>query len=96
MVPLALLNEGERGVIERIIFNERDSKNLEEPLCEEGCFFCKGKRRGNNRIKTLGFTIGQVVEVRLNQQGQPLLVQLENTQIALSRKLAMKIYVKKL
>lgn len=97
MIPLALLNEGERAIIKKINNLEVDFLTSEEMNpCEGGCLFCK-KNKGQTeaRVKNFGLKVGQVIEVKLNQPGHPLLVSLENTQIAISRGLAMKILVNK-
>jgi ferrous iron transport protein A len=43
----------------------------------------------------MGLKPGQVVEVKQNKPGNPILLRVEETFIALSRKLAMKIMVLK-
>lgn len=102
-VPLGLLREGERA---RIV--EFDEERLGQRFmaygeaCLGGCGFCHGRRRGRHkgwgnlkRLMDMGLERGKMVEVIRNRPGQPLIVCLENSQIALSRGLAMKIYVSK-
>lgn len=93
MIPLGLMREGERGVISEV----KDEKLLHslgslEEVCSKGCLFCKKEA---SKIKSLGFMPGMAIRVIKNEPGHPLLVLLENTQIALSRSLAMKILVEK-
>ncbi|MEM4618923.1 MAG: FeoA family protein [Desulfurococcaceae archaeon] len=101
--PLALLGEGERA---RIV--EFDEERLGQSFvahgeaCSGGCGFCHGKRKerpeGWGKLKRLidmGLERGRIVEVIRNRAGQPLVVLLENSQIAISRGLAMKILVSK-
>lgn len=87
------MKEGEKGVISEIK-DERLLQSLEntERTCSKGCLFCK---KETSKIKTLGLMPGMSVRVIKNDPGHPLLILLENTQIALSRSLAMKILVEK-
>jgi ferrous iron transport protein A len=41
----------------------------------------------------MGLRVGQTVEVKKNQPGQPMVIRVDETFIALSRGLAMKIMV---
>lgn len=99
-MPLALLEEGEKGIVVEIdeIFFEKEMYSLNNS-CETGCVFCRRQRRrergGLRRLIDMGFEKGKELEMIRNRPGQPLIVRLENSQIAISRGLAMKIYVKK-
>ena len=93
MIPLGLMRDGEKGVI-RMIADEEAFKEIgyHEGKCKGGCLFCKKQM---NKIKSLGLRTGMSIRVLKNEPGFPLLIQLENTQIALSRGLAMKILIEK-
>lgn len=97
MIPLGLLKEGEEGIIVEVKDqrNLQEFENLELPHCSGGCLFCKKEKQKLKKVTSLGFRPGVRVSVRKNEPGQPILILLENTQIALSRSLAMKILVKK-
>jgi Fe2+ transport system protein FeoA len=97
MMPLGLMKEGEEGVVVEI--RDQDSlqefENHEIPLCSGGCLFCKKERQKFKKVFSLGLRPGIRVLVRKNKPGQPIIIFFENTQLALSRGLAMKIFVKK-
>lgn len=98
IVPLGLLKEGDKARILNLHKNLKEDKSLKmlrECGCDEGCGFCRRRKKGGavERLKHLGFEKGQVIEVIKNQPGQPLIVSVENTRIALSRGLAMKVWV---
>ncbi len=95
MIPLGLLKRGEKGKIIKV----RTKKVLEglgesEKECR-GCFFCKEtpKKKEIIKTKTLGLIEGKLVEILKNDPGEPLLVKIENTYLAIPRELAMKIFI---
>ncbi|WP_038041492.1 FeoA family protein [Thermodesulfobacterium hveragerdense] len=96
LIPLALLREGELGKIYSL---SSDLKVGSWYACR-GCggveCCLKGKKDVvNQKIGSMGLKPGQVVEVKQNRPGNPILLRVEETFIALSRKLAMKIMVLK-
>jgi ferrous iron transport protein A len=94
MIPLGLMREGEKGVISKILSEEALARvGHPEKKCEGGCLFCK-KQMG--KIKSLGLKAGMPIRVLKNEPGFPLLIMFENTQIALSRGLAMKILIERI
>ena len=87
MMPLALLSPGESGEIVQITATLHDKKTC--------CGQCGGERHKNdNRIEELGLRTGKVVEMLSNGSG-PLLLRVDESRIAISRGLAMKISVRR-
>lgn len=100
IVPLALLREGERGVVVKIEEKIREClENLGDGK-KFGCCSCRANRerfcKTIKKLRNMGLDRGKVIEMLKNQSGQPILVLSENSCLALSRGVAMKIYVKPL
>jgi len=94
VIPLALLNEGETGRIKSI--SDLEPVNLDKSSGCKGWCFRHRKRKGPcSLVKSMGLRPGQEVEVKQNQPGQPILVKVEQSLIAISRGIAMKIIVSK-
>ena len=70
MIPLAVLGDGNEGVIKRIA----------------------GKPEVKKHLENLGFIVGDRVNVITEQSGN-IIVKVKESRIAISREMAMKIYV---
>ncbi|NJC88013.1 MAG: ferrous iron transport protein A [Desulfuromonas sp.] len=87
MMPLALLSPGEYAEIVHVNVNVEEKK-----AC---CGQCDGERhKGENRIEEMGFRAGKVVEM-LSRGAGPLLLRIDESRIAISRGMAMKIMVRR-
>lgn len=87
MMPLALLSPGEIGEIVSVNIQHHDDK----PCCGQ----CGGERhKSDNRIEEMGLRAGKVVEM-LNNGAGPLLLRVDESRIAISRGMAMKIKVRR-
>ena len=82
MIPLGLLNPGERGEILAIRPQPSPSS---APCCPE-------PEKCDCRVEEMGLRIGKRVEM-LTNSGGPVLVRVDESRIALARGLAMKIMV---
>ncbi len=87
MMPLALLSPGESGEIVSVnIHHQQD-----QPCCGQ----CSGERhKGESRLEEMGLRAGKIVEMLTNGAG-PLLLRIDESRIALSRGMAMKIKVRR-
>jgi len=86
MMPLALLSPGESGEIVSVNVQAHEDK----PCCGQ----CNGKRhKGENRVEEMGLRPGKLVEMLTNGPG-PLLLRVDESRIAISRGMAMKINVR--
>ncbi len=87
MMPLALLSPGESGEIVRVNVHTQKDK----PCCGQ----CGGERhKSDNRVEELGLRTGKIVEMLSNGNG-PLLLRVDESRIAISRGMAMKISVRR-
>jgi len=87
MMPLALLSPGESGEIISVNFQPHKDK----PCCGQ----CGGERhKSDNRIEEMGLRSGKIVEMLSNGSG-PLLLRVDESRIAISRGMAMKIKVRR-
>ncbi|MDY0269447.1 FeoA family protein [Trichloromonas sp.] len=88
MMPLALLSPGESAEILSV------NIHLEKRSC--CCGQCDGRHhhRGQ-RTEEMGLRAGKVVEMLHNGAG-PLLLRVDDARIALSRGMAMKIFVRRI
>ncbi|TLM64259.1 MAG: ferrous iron transport protein A [Deltaproteobacteria bacterium] len=87
MMPLALLSPGESGEIVSVNVQPHEDK----PCCGQ----CGGERhKGENRIEEMGLRAGKIVEMLSNGAG-PLLLRVDESRIAISRGMAMKIKVRR-
>jgi len=86
-IPLALLSPGEFGEIVHVNVNID-----EKSAC---CGQCSGERHKNdNRIEEMGFRTGKIVAMLNNGTG-PLLLRIDESRIAISRGMAMKIKIRR-
>ena len=87
MMPLALLSPGESGEIVSINIPAHEDR----PCCGQ----CGGERhKSDNRIEEMGLRAGKMVEMLSNGSG-PLLLRVDESRIALSRGMGMKIKVRR-
>jgi ferrous iron transport protein A len=87
MMPLALLSPGESGEI--VSVNVQTDKD--KPCCGQ----CGGERhQSDNRVEEMGLRAGKIVEMLSNGSG-PLLLRIDESRIAISRGMAMKISVRR-
>lgn len=91
LIPLGLLSEGEKGVVCKIGYGH--NPNGRSDCC--GGYGHRHRTCGAKRAVELGFRTGQIVEMKINRPGQPIVVAIENSQIALGRGIAMKILVQR-
>ncbi|MBI5740992.1 MAG: ferrous iron transport protein A [Nitrospirae bacterium] len=81
MSPLGLLSAGEKA-------------EVVEVMMQKGC--CQGAGKGQScHAEDMGLRAGKVVEMLNNGGGGPLLLKVDESRIAISRGMAMKIMVKK-
>lgn len=96
LIPLGLLEEGEKGVIRKVknpeVINLLNGGNQD---CFLGCCCCRTCFVKSRKGGKISLEDGRVVEMKSNQPGQLLLIALEDAQIAMSRKAAMNILVQK-
>lgn len=91
MMPLALLSPGESGEIVSVNVQAHEDK----PCCGQCGSQCGGDRhKGENRIEEMGLRAGKIVEMLSNGTG-PLLLRVDESRIAISRGMAMKIKVRR-
>jgi|GEM_PF-732108 ferrous iron transport protein A len=98
LIPLALMREGE---VVKICSLPEEKLDLEvvriNERCHEGCGgfgrCLRKKKTLAQKVQSMGLRVGQTVEVKKNQPGQPMVIRVDETFIALSRGLAMKIMV---
>ena len=76
MIPLALLNNGENGLVAKI--------PKEKPTQD-------GKVSIAKYIESLGIRVGKKIELLTKSNDGPVLVKVDNTRIALDQKLARRI-----
>ena len=87
MMPLALLSPGESGEIVSVNVQTHEDK----PCCGQ----CGGERhKSETRIEEMGLRAGKIVEMLSNGAG-PLLLRVDESRIAISRGMAMKINVRR-
>jgi ferrous iron transport protein A len=87
MMPLALLSPGESGEIVSV--------NVQTPKDKPCCGQCGGERhKSDSRVEEMGLRAGKIVEMLSNGSG-PLLLRIDESRIALSRGMAMKISVRR-
>lgn len=86
MVPIGLLVTGEQAEIMEI----REYKG-HHPM-DFGSDRC---RDGQCRIEDMGIRVGKNVQILKNEGGGPLLIKVDESRIAMSRGMAMKIFVRR-
>jgi ferrous iron transport protein A len=91
LIPLGLLREGEVG---KVCVLPEESSDVEAYRGCGGFGHCfRRRKRFCQKVQSMGLRVGQTVEVKKNQPGQPMIIRVDETFIALSRGLAMKIMV---
>ena len=80
MCPLGLLSLGEKGEV-------IETKKVQN--------FRPHKGKGSIRLEDMGLRAGKTVEILNNEGRGPLLVKVENARLAIGRKMAMKIMVRR-
>ena len=83
MFPLGLLNKGETGEVIKI----NKSLLADNPGSYEDAYF---------RLEELGIRIGRSIEMLNSSHENSLLIKVDNSRLALPRKMAMKIFVRKI
>jgi ferrous iron transport protein A len=91
MMPLGLLGTGEKAEVTEII--EQVHKGGVDIRCPETCKSnCAGRLC---RVEEMGLRAGKVVEMLNNEGRGAMLIKIDETRIALSRGVAMKIMVRR-
>jgi ferrous iron transport protein A len=98
MFPLGLLASGERGeVVESVaveaVFGPGAAGHAHKAGCG-GCG-CAGRSGARGRVEDMGLRPGRVVEMLTNEGRGALLVKVDESRIAVSRSVAMKILVRR-
>ncbi|MBJ6801647.1 FeoA family protein [Geomonas propionica] len=84
MIPLGLLSAGENGEIVEIMFGKG----------EAGCAGNAEHEKSMIRVEEMGLRIGKHVEM-LTNGGSTILLRVDEARIALARRMAMKIMVRR-
>lgn len=84
MFPLGLLSTGEKGEVMEME-EERNGPAGERT----------DKCKSMHRIADMGLRAGNTVEVLNNEGGGPMLIKVDNSRVAIGRKMAMKIMVRR-
>lgn len=90
LIPLGLLREGEVG---KVCVLPKESSDVAYRGCGGFGHCFRRRKRFCQKVQSIGLRVGQTVEVKKNQPGQPMIIRVDETFIALSRGLAMKIMV---
>ena len=84
MFPLGLLATGEKGEV-------MDTGEVNrEPVGETA-----NKSKSMCRVADMGLRAGNTIEVLNNEGGGPMLIRVDNSRLAIGRKIAMKIMVRR-
>lgn len=83
MIPLGLLSEGENGEIVEIMLGKDGTADSRSVL-----------EKGVVRVEDLGLRIGKQVEM-LTNGGNTILLRVDESRIAIARRMAMKIMVRR-
>lgn len=99
MFPLAMLSCGEKAEIVGVRHAERHQSGA--CACHGGCGSDGRRRYGRGearsaRLSEMGFSPGQVVEVVQNTPGVPLLLRVRDGKMALDKRTAMQIIVRRI
>lgn len=84
MMPLNLLSNGETAEILKVKASVNSGVKI------------SGKSENYSRLETLGFRIGKNIQMLNSSHENTILVMIDNSRLALSTKLAMCIYVRKI
>jgi ferrous iron transport protein A len=89
MLPLGLLTTGEKGevldIISKAHFGDHQGSRGRD----------KGRNPEHCRLEDMGLRTGKTVEVLNNKGMGPLLLKMDDARIALGRRMAMKIMVRR-
>jgi ferrous iron transport protein A len=85
MLLLGLLGSGERGEIMEI----REQKGC----CRDSGPLCPDRQ---SRLENMGIRVGKKVEILKSEGSGPLLIKVDESRIAISRGIAMKILVRRI
>ena len=83
MMPLGLLSAGENGEIVEIMLNKADSAGCQSEFDKSVV-----------RVEELGLRVGKSVEM-LTNGGNTILLRVDESRIAIARRMAMKIMVRR-
>lgn len=83
MIPLGLLSAGENGEIVEIVLGKAGSASAQSEL-----------EKSAVRVEDLGLRIGKHVEM-LTNGGNTILLRVDESRIAIARRMAMKIMVRR-
>lgn len=83
MMPLGLLSAGENGEIVEIMLNKADSTGCQSEFDKSVV-----------RVEELGLRVGKSVEM-LTNGGNTILLRVDESRIAIARRMAMKIMVRR-
>lgn len=83
MIPLGLLSEGENGEIVEIMLGKTDAASCQSDF-----------DKSMVRVEDLGLRVGKTVEM-LTNGGNNILLRVDESRIAIARRMAMKIMVRR-
>ena len=83
MIPLGLLSAGENGEIVEIMLNKADGSGCQSEFDKSVV-----------RVEDLGLRVGKSVEM-LTNGGNTVLLRVDESRIAIARRMAMKIMVRR-
>src|SRR5512134_1886433 len=98
MFPMGLLASGERGeVMEYPAADAASGPGAVPHAHRPGCrkCGCRGRSGSYGRVEDMGLRPGRVVEMLANEGRGALLVKVDESRIAVSRSVAMKIMVRR-
>lgn len=98
MFPMGLLASGERGeVVESSAADAAFGSEVAGHEHKAGCrgCGCRGRAGTTGRVEDMGLRPGRVVEMLANEGRGALLVKVDESRIAVSRSVAMKIMVRR-
>ncbi len=93
MAPLGMLGKGEVGEIVNLRPGRRHHAGS---ACGHGHGHHAHGRENEKRLAEMGFSVGQAIEIIENSPGMPLLVQVHDSRVAIGRKIAMRIMVRRI
>ena len=89
MMPLGLLTTGEKGEVMDVISKDQTGNNRGSQGND------KGRHNEHCRLEDMGLRTGKTVEMLNNEGRGPLLLKLDDARIAVGRRVAMKIMVRR-
>lgn len=98
MCPLAMLTCGESAEIVGVRHGLHRHRGASDDDKEAGCVSGRHGRGGQRsaRLSEMGFSPGQIVEVVQNSPGVPLLLRVRDGKMALDKRTAMEIIVRRI